>query len=94
MTYELQLVIYSFKDLSEALFNILQPEYELFNNSIDIEIDDITMKTKLIVKPGIIATRFDKKSFFSTILGSTIVGTKNTIMKLIGRKLSTSLPQI
>ena len=34
-----------------------------------IEFYDITMKTKLVVKPGIIAIRFDEKSFFSTILG-------------------------
>ena len=27
-TYELEHGIYTFKDLSEALFNILQPEYE------------------------------------------------------------------
>ena len=29
------------------------------------------MKTKLVVNPGIIAIRFDEKSFFSTILGFT-----------------------
>ena len=29
------------------------------------------MKCKLLVKPGIIAIRFDEKSFFSTILGFT-----------------------
>ena len=29
------------------------------------------MKTKLGVRPGIIAIRFDEKSFFSTILGFT-----------------------
>ena len=29
------------------------------------------MKTKLIARPGIIAIRFDEKSFFSTILGFT-----------------------
>ena len=29
------------------------------------------MKTKLNVRPGIIAIRFDEKSFFSTILGFT-----------------------
>ena len=27
------------------------------------------MKTKLVVKSGIIATRFDEKSFFNTVLG-------------------------
>ena len=39
------------------------------NNSIDIEFDDITMKTKVVVRPGIIAIRFDEKSFFSAVLG-------------------------
>ena len=31
----------------------------------------MTMKTKLVVRTGIIAIRFDEKSFFSTILGFT-----------------------
>ena len=29
------------------------------------------MKPKLVVKPGIIARRFDEKLFFSTVLGFT-----------------------
>ena len=69
ITYELEAGIYSFKGLSEAVFNILQPEYELINISIDIEFDDITMKTKLVRKSGIVAIRFVEKSSFSTILG-------------------------
>ena len=70
-TYELQPGIYTFKDISEALFNLLQSEYPGPSNVIDIEYDDITMKTKLIVRSGIIAIRFDEKSFFSTVLGFT-----------------------
>ena len=69
ITYELEPGVHTFKDLSKAHFNILQPEYELFNISVDIEFDDLTMKSKLVVRSGIIATRFDEKSFFSTILG-------------------------
>ena len=69
IAYDLQLGIYTFKDLFEAFFNILQPEYDLFNNSVVIELDDITMKTKLIVRSGIISSKIDEKSFFSTILG-------------------------
>ena len=69
ITYELEPGIYTFKDISEALFNILQTEYPGSSNVIDIEYDDITMKTKLVVRDGIIAIRFDEKSFFSTILG-------------------------
>ena len=38
---------------------------------MDIEYDDITMKTKLKVRAMIIAIRFDEKSFFSTVLGFT-----------------------
>ena len=71
ITYELQPDIYTFKDVSEAFFNILQSEYPGPSNVIDIEYDDITMKTKLIVKSGIIAIRFGEKSFFSTVLGFT-----------------------
>ena len=68
-TYELTPGIYTFNDVSEALYNIIQSEYPGPDNVIDIEYDDITRKTKLVVRPGIIAIRFDEKSFFSTILG-------------------------
>ena len=71
ITYELEPGIYTFKDISEALFNILQTEYPGPSNVIIIEYDDITGKTKLVVRDGIIAIRFDEKSFFSTILGFT-----------------------
>ena len=69
--YEIQPGIYTFKDISEALFNILQIVYPGPSNVIVIEYDDITMKTKLVVREGIIAIRFDEKSFFGTILGFT-----------------------
>ena len=71
ITYELHQGIYTFKDISEALFNILQSEYPGPSNVIDIEYDDIARKTKLVVRSGIIAIRFDEKLFFSTILGFT-----------------------
>ena len=71
ITYELQPGIYTFKDISEALFNILQSEYPVPSNTNVFEFDDITRKTKLVVNSGIIAIRFDEKSFFSTILGFT-----------------------
>ena len=71
LTYELQPGICTFKDISEALFNILQNEYPEPSNGIDMENDDITMKTKLVVKSGNIAIRFDEKSFFNTVLGFT-----------------------
>ena len=71
ITYELDPGIYTFKDISEVLFKILQSEYPGPSNVIDIEFDDITRKTKMVVNIGIIAIRFDEKSFFNTILGFT-----------------------
>ena len=71
ITYKVSPGIYTLKDLSEVLLRNLQSEFEGFNNATDIEFDDITMKTKSVVRPGIIAIRFDEKSFFSTILGFT-----------------------
>ena len=62
---------YFFKDISGGLFNILQSKHPGPSNVMDIEYDDITMKSKLVVKSRIIAIRFDEKSFFSTILGFT-----------------------
>ena len=85
--YELQPGIYNFEDLSKALFNIFPSEYPSSNSEIVIEFDDITRKTKLVVRPGIIAKRFDKKSFFSTILGFLQVGIMNSIMNTLARKL-------
>ena len=71
ITCELDPRIYTFKDFSEALFNILQSDCPGDCNVIVIEFDDINMKTKLDVKAGIIAIRFDEKSFFNNILGFT-----------------------
>ena len=61
---ELQPGIYIFKDISEALFNILQSEYPQSNSETLIRLDDVTRKTKLVVNSGIIAIRFDENSFF------------------------------
>ena len=69
ITYELEPGIYSYRENSEALFYILQSEYPQSDCEILIRLDDITRKTKLVVNSGIIAIRFDEKSFFSTILG-------------------------
>ena len=71
ITYELEPGIYTFKDISEALFNILQSEYLISSNTIVIEFDDVSRKTKLVVRNGIIAIRFDENSFSCTILGFT-----------------------
>ena len=66
-TYELDPGFSTFKDFSKALFNILQSENPGTSNAIDIEYDKIAMKTKLVVKSGIMAIRYDEKSFFSTV---------------------------
>ena len=71
ITYELEPGIFTFKDISEVLFNILQSEFPGPRNVIDIQYDDIVMKTKLVVRSGIIAIRFDENSFLSTVLGFT-----------------------
>ena len=67
--YKLQPGINNFERISEAFLKILQPEYDGYHNTIDIEFDDITMKTKLVAIPGIIDKRYDENSFFNTILG-------------------------
>ena len=71
ISYELKPGIYSYRKISEALFNILQLEYPSSDHKILIRLDDITRKTKLVGGSGIIAIRFDEKSFFRTILGFT-----------------------
>ena len=87
VTYELDPGIYTFKDISEVLLKILQPEYDGYHDAIDIEYDDITMKTKLVVSSSIIAIRFDEKSFFNTILGLLQDGIINTIINTRVKKL-------
>ena len=58
-TYELQPGNYTFKDVSEALFNILLLENPESSSEIVIDFNDITRKTKLVVNSGIIAIRFN-----------------------------------
>ena len=86
-TYELEPGIYTFKDISEALLKIIPPEYGGHHKAIDIEYDDITMKTKLKVRAMIIAIRFDEKSFFSTVLGFTPGWDYKHYNKYISQKL-------
>ena len=79
--------IYTFKHLSEALFNNLQPECSGPLNVIYIEFDDITMKTKVAAKPGIIARSFYEQSFFSTLLGFNHVLDYKHYNKYINQKI-------
>ena len=87
ITYDLEPGIYKFKDISEALFSILQSEYPGPSNVIDIENDDITMKTELVVKSGIMTIRFDEKSFLSTILDFTTGWDYKHFNKYISQKI-------
>ena len=87
MTFELTPGIYTFQDLSQALFNIFQPEYPGPINVIDIEFDDITRKGNLVVRPSIIATRFDEQSFLVLSLVSNHIGSINNIINTLVRNL-------
>ena len=87
-TYKSEPGVYSFKDISEAFFNILQSEYPGPSNVIGIEYDDITEKTKLVVKIGFLSIRFNEKSFFFVVSYVLLqVGIRNTIVKTLATKL-------
>ena len=87
ITYELDPGIYSYRDNSEALFCILQSEYPQSNGEILIRLDDITRKTKLVVNEGIIAIRFDEKSFLVLSLVLLPDGIINTVINILVKKL-------
>ena len=87
VTCELEPGMYTFTDLSEVIFKILQPECEGVNNTIDIEFDDITKKFKLVVRPGVLVIRFDEQSFFNTFLGFTPVWDYNSLYDYTGQKI-------
>ena len=89
ITYELQPDIYTFKDIFEVHLNFLQSEYKGEINKIVIEFDDITRKTELVVKPGLVAVRFDKNRFL--VLSEVLlqVGITNTIINILVKKLET-----
>ena len=80
-TYELDPGIYTFKDLSEALLNFLHFEYPESSSEIDIEYDEITKKTKLVVNSGIIALKLNEKTFLALSLVLLQDGIVNTLIK-------------
>ena len=70
VTYELNPGIYTIQDISDTIHT-----FSGHSEIIEIEYDDITMKTKIILKYkggqknfGLGMLRFDKKSFFHTLL--------------------------
>ena len=71
ITYELSPEIYTIQDISDVIHT-----FSGHSDIIEIEYDDISMKTKFILKYndwrenfGLGTLRFDKKSFFCTLLG-------------------------
>ena len=71
ITYELSSGIYTIRDISDAVHT-----FSGHSDIIEIKYDDISMKTKIILKYndwrenfGLGTLRFDKKSFFHTLLG-------------------------
>ena len=87
ITYDLEPGIYSYREISEALFNILQLEYPSSDSKNLNRLDDITRKPKLVVSSGIIAISFDEKSFFSTILGFTAGWDYNHFNQYLSQKI-------
>ena len=70
-TYELSPGVYTIQDISDTVHT-----FSGHSDIIEIEYDDISMKTKIILKYndwrenfGLGTLRFDKKSFFHTLLG-------------------------
>ena len=73
ITYELTPGIYSLQDISDTIYT-----FSVNNETIQVEYDDISMKTKVILKyigerkMFVLGTlRFDQTSFFHTLLGFT-----------------------
>ena len=71
VTYEITPGIYTIQDISDTVHT-----FSGHSEIIEIECDDIIMKTKIILKYkggqknfGLGTLRFDKKSFFQTLLG-------------------------
>ena len=77
--------IYTFKDHSELLLRNSQLGFDGFNNSANNEFNDISMRSKMIVTPDIIALWFDEKSFSVVSYVSTLIGILDTIMNIIVR---------
>ena len=82
ITHEISPGIYTIEDISEVLSRGFEKEFEIRgkiqpnteydkSDSIIIEGDNNTMKTKFILGSVINASRFDEKSFLSTILDLT-----------------------
>ena len=87
ITYELEPGIYNYREISEVLFYILQYEYPQSGSEILIRLDDVTRKTKLVVRSGIIAIRLMKSNFLVLSLVLLQAGITNTIINTLVKKL-------
>ena len=81
-TYKVSAGAYTFKDLSEVLSRGVENEFEIRgrirpnhendeSDSIIIDSDNVSLITTLRPGPKHNALKFDKKSFFNTVLGFT-----------------------
>ena len=61
--------VYTLKNLSEVVSRNSQLGFDGFSNSIDIEFNDVSIKSKLILRPEFFALRVDGKSFSNIVLG-------------------------
>ena len=79
--------IYTLNHLSQIFIRNLQLEYDGDDNGINIEIDDLSMNIKLVVGSSFLTTRFDEKSFLSTMLGFNPHRNMRTIMNTLAKEL-------
>ena len=87
ITYEWEPGIYTFKDNSDVVSNILQSKYPGPSNVNIIEFDDISKKTKLVGRNRIIVK---KNRFLKSSSVTNFIGIINTIINTLARKLNLS----
>ena len=79
--------IYTLNHLFQIFLRNLQLEFDGDDNGINIEIDDHSMKIKLVVGSSFLTTKFDEKSFLSTMLGFNPHKNMITIMNTLAKEL-------
>ena len=62
-TYEVEPCFYTVNDLSKALLKILQPDYDGYHNTIDVEFDDDIREVKIVVIPVLLLLGLMKDRF-------------------------------
>ena len=69
ITFEIPPGIYTSNYFSAFLLRNFLFEYEGVHNTVDNDLDDLSTKPKFVVRPSIIALRYDEISVFRTTLG-------------------------